>query len=210
VEVEAQSMTAVNTTADLMLALDDIDDDVVLDLPAIFGNDDPVEIELGIGKGRYLLGAAKSHTDVNYIGVEVAIKYLRLACDRAGRRQLNNIRFVHGDAREFVEFFLPSESVQAFHIYFPDPWPKKRHHKRRLMSPDFVREVHRVLVPGGRVWIKTDHSDYFEAMLEALAPFADQLVPVEAAWSGEPTNFEVKYVSAGRSIHRRVLQKATP
>ena len=67
-------MTAVNTTADLMLALDDIDDDVVLDLPAIFGNDDPVEIVLGIGKGRYLLGAAKSHTDVNYIGVEVAIK----------------------------------------------------------------------------------------------------------------------------------------
>ncbi|MBT6627181.1 MAG: hypothetical protein HOB49_09240, partial [Gemmatimonadetes bacterium] len=111
-------MTAVNTTADLMLALDDIDDDVVLDLPAIFGNDDPVEIELGIGKGRYLLGAAKSHTDVNYIGVEVAIKYLRLACDRAGRRQLNNIRFVHGDAREFVEFFLPSESVQAFQGIF--------------------------------------------------------------------------------------------
>jgi tRNA (guanine-N7-)-methyltransferase len=202
-------MTAVNTTVDLMLALDDIDDDVVLDLSAIFGNDNPVEVELGIGKGRYLLDAAKGHADLNYLGVEVAIKYLRLACDRAVRRQLNNIRFVHGDAREVIEFFLPTESVQAFHIYFPDPWPKKRHHKRRLMAPNFVREVHRVLVPGGRVWIKTDHSDYLEAMLEALATFSEQLVPVEAAWSGEPTNFEMKYVTAGRSIHRRVLQKAT-
>ncbi|MEC9381213.1 MAG: tRNA (guanosine(46)-N7)-methyltransferase TrmB [Candidatus Latescibacterota bacterium] len=180
----------------------------MLDLPALFDNDNVVEIELGIGKGRYLLDAAQSNPAVNYIGVEVAGKYLRLAHGRACRRHLSNVRFVHGDAKEFVEFFLPTESVHAFRIYFPDPWPKKRPHKRRRGVGDFLEEIIRVLIPGGRLWLKTDHADYFDAMLEALAPLSDRLEYVEVAWSGEPTNFELKYVTDGRPIHRRVLQKA--
>jgi len=208
VDVDSAVTKSSATEVDLMLPLDNTQDDPVLDLPALFDNDNVVEIELGIGKGRYLLDAAQSNPAVNYIGVEVAGKYLRLAHGRACRRHLSNVRFVHGDAKEFVEFFLPTESVDAFHIYFPDPWPKKRHHKRRLVVGDFLEEVIRVLIPGGRLWLKTDHADYFDAMLEALAPLSDRLGSVEAAWSGEPTNFELKYVTDGRPIHRRVLQKA--
>lgn len=190
-----------------MLSLDSGLSDPIIDPVALFGNDHPIEMEVGIGKGRYLLDAAQSHQDTNFIGVEVAAKYLRLAHSRAVRRKLPNLRFVHGDAHEFVEFYLPSASVRAFHIYFPDPWPKKRHHKRRLVSTEFLEEVWRVLEAGGRLWLKTDHADYFDAMLEALTPLADRLVPVEAAWTGQPTNFEVKYLTDGRPIHRRVLEK---
>jgi tRNA (guanine-N7-)-methyltransferase len=204
---DVAKVMAETTARKLMLSLDGGLDDPTMDLATVFGNDQRVEIEVGIGKGRFLLDSAWTHQDVNYIGIEVAAKYLRLAHDRADRRGLENLRFVHGDAHEFIEFFIPTASIHAFHIYFPDPWPKKRHHKRRLVVGGFVEQVLRVLVPGGRVWLKTDHADYFEAMLEALGPFADRLIPVEAAWTGAPTNFEIKYVTDGRPIHRRVLEK---
>ena len=192
----------------LLIRLDEeTDEDPVLDLESQFGNSRPVELELGIGKGRFLLDAALRHPEVNYIGVEQAAKYLRLAHARALRRGCTNLRFVHGDAREFVEFFLAAASVRAIHVYFPDPWPKKRHHKRRLLDEAFLAEAQRVLVPGGRLWIATDHDGYFEAILEALDPFNGLLLPVEAAWEGATTNYEDKFVDQGRAIHRRVLEK---
>ncbi len=181
--------------------------DPVLDLESQFGNSRPVELELGIGKGRFLLDAALRHPEVNYIGVEQAAKYLRLAHARALRRSCTNLRFVHGDAREFVEFFLAAASVRAIHVYFPDPWPKKRHHKRRLLDEAFLAEAQRILVPGGRLWIATDHDGYFEAILEALDPFNGLLLPVEAVWEGASTNYEDKFVGQGKPIHRRVLEK---
>ena len=192
----------------LLISLDeDSEDDPVLDLAALFGNDHPIEIELGIGKGRFLLDAAARHPEVNYLGVEQAVKYLRLAYDRAHRRELANLRFVHGDAREFIEFFLAAGSVRALHVYFPDPWPKKRHHKRRLLNAHFLNEAGRVLESGGRVWIATDHDDYYEHVLEVLVPFRDRFEVVEAAWEGARTNYEEKFIRRGQSIHRRVLQK---
>ena len=192
----------------LLIRLDEeTDEDPVLDLELQFGNSRPVELELGIGKGRFLLDAALRHPEVNYIGVEQAAKYLRLAHARALRRGCTNLRFVHGDAREFVEFFLAAASVRAIHVYFPDPWPKKRHHKRRLLDEAFLAEAQRVLVPGGRLWIATDHDGYFEAILEALDLFNGLLLPVEAAWEGATTNYEDKFVDQGRAIHRRVLEK---
>ena len=192
----------------LLLGLDEeTDQDPVLDLESRFGNSHPVELELGIGKGRFLLDAALQHPEVNYIGVEQAVKYLRLAHARALRRGCINLRFVHGDAREFVEFFLAGASVRAIHIYFPDPWPKKRHHKRRLLDDAFLAEAERVLTPGGRLWLATDHDGYFESILEVLERFRDLLVPVEAEWEGVSTNYEDKFVGQGKPIHRRVLEK---
>ena len=193
----------------LLIRLDaETDQDPVLDLESQFGNRHPVELELGIGKGRFLLDAALHHPEVNYIGVEHAAKYLRLAHARALRRGCTNLRFVHGDAREFVEFFLASASVRAIHVYFPDPWPKKRHHKRRLLDEAFLAEVERVLQPGGRLWLATDHDGYFESILEILDRFRDLLAPVEAVWEGVSTNYEDKFVGQGRAIHRRVLERS--
>lgn len=196
------------STSLLIPLVDESDDDPILDLDGLFPTAQPVEIELGFGKGRFLLDAATRRRQHNFIGVEVAGKYLRLAHERACRRQLDNLRFVHGDAREFVEFFLPAESVHAAHVYFPDPWPKKKHHKRRLLDTEFLLEAWRVLEPGGHLWIATDHDDYFEAILEALDPFeGNQVDVVEATWDGPTTNYEDKFVRRGSSIHRRVLRK---
>lgn len=192
----------------LVLALDDESGaDPMLDLAGVFGNPNPVEVELGIGKGRFLLDAAQRRPAVNYVGVEQAGKYLRLACQRATKRTLTNIRFVHGDAREFIEFFLPSSSVQALHLNFPDPWPKKKHHKRRLVDTQFAEEAHRVLAPAGRLWLATDHDDYYQAMLDALSAFRGRLDPVDAVWDGVATNYEEKFIGQGRRIHRLAFEK---
>jgi len=192
----------------LLLELDDASDqDPVLNWEEVFGNDHPVEIEIGIGKGRFLIDAAQRLPQVNFVGVEWALKYLRIAHARSLKRRLQNIRLVRGDAREFIEFFVPSESVQAIHVYFPDPWPKKRHHKRRLVNEAFLQEVERLLEPGGRLWLTTDCAEYFEAVLELLSR-SSCLVAVEAEWQGVRTNYEEKYMAQGKMIFRRVLEKA--
>ena len=201
-------MTGTAVSPSLLLSLDDdSDEDPILDVAAIFANHHPVEVELGFGKGRFLLDAAQRRPEHNFIGVEVAGKYLRLAHDRALKRGLTNLRFIHGDAREFVEFFLPAGAVHALHVYFLDPWPKKIHHKRRLLDEGFFEEALRVLEVSGRLWIATDHDDYFEAILEGLEAAVERFTLVEAGWDGATTNYEDKFVSLGSTIHRRVLEK---
>lgn len=191
----------------LLLELDDQGEgDPVLDWGEVFGNDRPVELEIGIGKGRFLIDAAQRFPEVNFVGIEWSLKYLRIAHERSRKRNLGNVRLVHGDAREFVEFFVPSESLQAIHLYFPDPWPKKRHHKRRLFDEEFAGEVERVLRPGGRLWLATDHAEYFAVIVELLMR-SSCLVPAEAEWLGAKTNYEVKYLAQGKEIFRRVVEK---
>jgi len=189
----------------LLVSIGDVEkSDSMVDLASIFGNAGPVEIEIGIGKGRFLIDTAKRDSNSNFLGIEWAMKYLRIAHRRTLNANLSNIRFLRGDAREFVEFFLPSNSVQAYHIYFPDPWPKKRHHKRRLINTEFRIEVERTLCAGGQVWLATDHQDYFEVMMEV---FEDSLIlePVEVAWEGTRTNYEQKYMDEGKLIFRQVF-----
>lgn len=191
----------------LLLELEEIDrEDPVLDWEGVFGNGHPVEMEIGIGKGRFLIDAAQRLPQVNFVGVEWAAKYLRVAHERSRKRRLANIRLVCADVREFVEFFVPTASLQAVHIYFPDPWPKKRHHKRRLFNATFLREIERTLQPGGRLWLATDYAQYFEVMLEVLAE-SDCLVAVQAEWPTVRTNYEDKYINQGKEIFRRVLEK---
>ncbi len=192
----------------LILALEErCEGDPVLDFEYLFGNANDVEVELGIGKGRFLIDAAQCNENTNYFGVEWASKYLRIAHQRCLRRQLRNVRLARADAREFVEFFLPADSIKAYHIYFPDPWPKNRHHKRRLINSEFIAEIERTLIPGGRLWMATDHVEYFEVMLEVLGKFP-RLRAVEAEWEGVPTNYEEKYQARGMVINRQVVELA--
>jgi len=196
--------------SELLLALEDRDgNDPVLRCAEVFGNDYPVEVELGIGKGRFLIDSAQRRPQVNFFGVEWARKYLRVALERCDKRGLENVRFIRADAREFVEFFLPANSVQAFHLYFPDPWPKKRHHKRRLFDDAFLREVTRTLRVGGVLRLATDHDDYFETMVEVLDR-APGLAEVEIVWDGVRTNYEDKFLAKGKQINRRVMEKSLP
>ncbi len=174
-----------------------------------FGSDRPVEIEIGIGKGRFLLAAAQARPEVNHLGVEWANKYLRFAESRALKRGLDNVRFARVDARELVERAIPDASVRAFYVFYPDPWPKKRHHKRRFLRAGTVEHLARTLVAGGWLHVATDHAGYWreiEPLLDAHAGFErlpefggpEFPLPVDAPL----TNFEAKYRVEGRDRFR--------
>src|SRR3954471_6866980 len=179
----------------------------------VFGNDHPVELEIGMGKGTFLTEQAKARPEVNFFGVEWARFFWRYASDRLRRNGCTNARTVRAEASFFLTEFVPPESISVLHIYFPDPWPKARHHKRRLIQPKFMPLVHRVLVPGGRLQVVTDHQGYWEENIEptvraAGLPVIDSNRPGSAA-EGEfvGTNFERKYRREGRPFYAIAASK---
>jgi tRNA (guanine-N7-)-methyltransferase len=185
----------------------------LLDWPKVFGDDRPVELEIGSGKGGFLLERARAHPDRGFVGVEWANKYHRFAADRMIRWGVTNVRLMRADAGYLVTHHLPPDSVSLVHIYHPDPWPKKRHHKRRLIQTEFVKAIAYVLAPGGRVAIQTDHADYFEHVREVVRqePLLTEVtfdVPGVGVADGRVgTNFETKYLREGRRIYQLALQK---
>jgi len=181
----------------------------------LFGTPGPVEIEVGIGKGRFLLAAAAARPEVRHLGIEWANKYLRVAESRARKRGLENVRFARVDARELMGA-IPDHSVSAFYVFYPDPWPKKRQHKRRFFEPATVAHLVRTLVPGGWLHVATDHDNYWavieplvdrEPAFERQAEFGGAQFPLPT--EGALTNFEEKYGLEGRSRHRATWRTRT-
>jgi tRNA (guanine-N7-)-methyltransferase len=178
---------------------------------AVFGRTAPVEIEVGLGKGRFLLAQAAARPDTDFLGIEWSLKHLRIARDRAARQGLRNVRFHRGDARHVLADLVPDAIAQRVHVYCPDPWPKKRHAKRRLFSAEVVPHLERVLAPGGYLNVSTDVGEYFEAIVAVVAertrlePAADPLFPNDG--QGGKTNYEVKFLAAGRAIHRATWRR---
>jgi tRNA (guanine-N7-)-methyltransferase len=179
-----------------------------VDWEAVFGAPGPVEIEVGIGKGRFLLAAAEARPEVRHLGVEWANKYLRIAESRAAKRGLENVRFVRVDVAELMPV-LPEHSVSAYYVFYPDPWPKKRHQKRRFFCPANVDHLARTLVSGGLVHAATDHRAYWEVIeplmdghlaFERLDGFGGDAFPLPV--DAPLTNFETKYAVAGRERFR--------
>jgi tRNA (guanine-N7-)-methyltransferase len=166
--------------------------------PELFGNDHPVELEIGMGKGTFLTEAAKTRPETNFFGLEYANWFWRYASDRLRRNHCANVRTARAEAGYFIKEFVGSGSVSVVHIYFPDPWPKKRHHKRRLIQPAFLLEMRRILTPGGRVRIVTDHAEYFQQIQEVLA--TSPLKKLEDISTEVGTNFERKYIREGRAF----------
>lgn len=175
----------------------------------VFGVDGPVEIEVGIGKGRFLLAAAEARPEVLHFGIEWANEYLTIAERRAWKRGLRNVRFVRVDAKELLARAVPDRSVRAYYVFYPDPWPKKRHHKRRFFRLPTVDELARTLLPGGGLHVATDHDAYWaeiEPLLDGHPAFERRPafggdgfpLPVD----GPLTNFEAKYEVEGRSRNR--------
>ena len=117
----------------------------------IFGRTGPVHIEVGAGKGSFLVSEAQACPEVDFIGIEWARKYYRYTADRIGRWQLKNVRMIRTDAASFITDHIPDDSVQCFHVYFPDPWPKKRHHKRRFLCSENLEQLIRCLKSGGQI-----------------------------------------------------------
>jgi len=178
----------------------------------LYGNANPVELEIGMGKGTFLTEQAKARPEVNFFGIEWQRWYWRYASDRLRRNGCTNARTVRAEASFFLHEFVPAESIAVLHIYFPDPWPKARHHKRRLIQPKFLPLVERLLAPGGRLQIVTDHQEYWEENIEpsvraaagvgAVFQVVDYNRPGSAG-EGEfvGTNFERKYAREGRPFY---------
>lgn len=181
-----------------------------IDFDRVFGRAALVHVEIGSGKGTFLVQEAKAHPDMNFLGIEWANKYARHAVDRLGRWGLSNVRIIRADAAAFLRDRVATRSVDCFHVYFPDPWPKKRHHKRRFVRNDNVQMLIDRLKPGGTIQLATDHADYFEQMREVTSAFRSELEEIEfvrptGAEPGEftGTNYERKYIEDRRTI--RVL-----
>ena len=185
-----------------------------LDLLQIFGRSGPLHIEIGSGKATFLVSQAKAQPEADFLGIEWARKYFRHAIDRVGRWGLTNVRLVRADAAPFLRDFVPDGSVDCFHIYFPDPWPKKRHQKRRLVQRSNLDILIRCLKPGGTIRIATDHAEYFEQIKEATSAYSGILEEIEfprPAGAREDeltgTNYERKYLKDGRPVHVLAVRK---
>ena len=183
-----------------------------VDLAEVFGNDRPVEVEIGAGKGTFLVARAAARPEVNFLGLERARAYARYAADRCRRRKLANVRVVSVDAANVFGMCLAAEAMIRVHIYFPDPWPKRRHHRRRLIQPSFLAAVARTLRPGGQLIIITDHMDYFlwiRRVLQNAPGLARISLPRMTDESGQiaGTNFERKYIAQGRAFYATAVMR---
>ena len=176
--------------------------------PEIFGNDHPVELEIGSGKGLFLANAATARPVHNFFGIEMAKKYARRAADRVAKRALANARVLPGDALLFMAKYVPPKSLRAVHVYFPDPWWKSRHRKRRVFAEPLILNLERTLEPGGDLHVATDVEEYFgviRALMATHPRFEDQPEPLPSTPEHDNdylTNFERKYRIEGRPIYR--------
>jgi tRNA (guanine-N7-)-methyltransferase len=196
-----------------------------MDFVQVFGRAGPLHIEIGTGKATFLLNQAKAQPGINFLGVERAKKFYRYAVDRIGRSGLTNVRIVRTDAAAFLADFVPDGCVDCFHIYFPDPWPKRRHHKRRFLNEVNLQQLLRCLKAdsaeagakagcAGQLRIATDDGDYFDQIQQLIAGQGEtleaiQFLPAAGAQEGEltGTNYERKYVKDRRQIYTLAVKK---
>ena len=191
--------------------LEDLNLATVFDL---FPNHHPFELEIGSGKGRFLLERAAKHPERNFLGIDYAWRFLREGHQRIAQRGLENLRFYKAEGGEVVRHLIPDESIDIFHIYFPDPWPKRQQRKRRLLTPEFFQLLHRRLVTGGRLELATDNFEYLLFFKKSLIEAGDTLWKNVRESQNERlldpeilTHFEAKYRRQGRLLYYIELTK---
>jgi tRNA (guanine-N7-)-methyltransferase len=177
------------------------------DLAPLFSRPGSLEIDLGCGDGSLLVAMAQKFPERNYLGIERMFGRVRSACGRASRAGLSNVRFLRVEISYAVKYLFPADSTSAAHLLFPDPWPKKRHERRRIVTTDFIAAVHRLLVPGGFFHIATDQTDYFAAIRELVAKFSFKEELVERREDFPLTTFEKRFAAVGTPIYRLTLRK---
>ncbi|HWS71845.1 MAG TPA: tRNA (guanosine(46)-N7)-methyltransferase TrmB [Thermoanaerobaculia bacterium] len=173
-----------------------------LDFEQFFGNRNPVVLEIGSGKGRFLVTSATEDPDRNYLGIEKSLHYHRVIHDRIARRGITNVRLVNHDAFVVLQKMIGDATLAEVHIYFPDPWPRPKEQKRRIIRPDALAEMRRALIPGGLGVFVTDHRAYFEKaapLIEQFFPEAERRIP--GPHDPPRTNYEAKYREEGRAIY---------
>jgi tRNA (guanine-N7-)-methyltransferase len=161
------------------------------DQSELFERSAPLEVEVGSGKGLFLAQAATTRPEHNFIGVEIARKYAQFAAARLVRQKASNALMICGDALPLFERWLPSGSLAAVHVYFPDPWWKKRHKKRRVMNEHFLHDVERTLAGAGRLHFWTDVEEYFQTTLALIAKATNLAGPLAVA--EKPAEHDLDY-----------------
>jgi tRNA (guanine-N7-)-methyltransferase len=180
-----------------------------LDLSGLFPSVHPLEVELGSGDGSFLVEYARRHPERNFLGIERLLGRLNKMERKIRRAGLNNVRGVRIESGYFLQYLLPSWAAAALHIYFPDPWPKRRHRHHRLVDEQFPSLTHTALQPQGRVYLRTDDPDYFEQMQAAFgsnALFRPVSTPTELGATA--TDFERDFQAKGARILRAAFEKA--
>ncbi|WP_052573506.1 tRNA (guanosine(46)-N7)-methyltransferase TrmB [Haloferula sp. BvORR071] len=170
----------------------------------------PLEIDLGCGDGKFLLEMAEHYPERDFLGVERLLGRVRKVCKKAAKRKLENLHVLRLESRYTAEWLLPLESVSRLHLLCPDPWPKFRHHRRRLIQQEFLQAVWEVLEPGGEFLFKTDHPEYFEWAVEKVATFGkfERLDWPEDAFFYPKTDFQLLWESQGKTLQGLRLLKA--
>jgi tRNA (guanine-N7-)-methyltransferase len=168
----------------------------------------PLEIDWGCGKGRFLMAHAASHPGRVFLGVDLQLRRLGKLNQRARDRGLSNIRLLCADIRQTAESVVPDNGVDTCYVFFPDPWPKRKHHTRRLVNAAFLNSLHRILKPGGLLHLATDHADYFAAMLKVTTPdLRFEPIPPFLPTLEERTDFEIIFADQSLSVNRLSLRK---
>jgi tRNA (guanine-N7-)-methyltransferase len=179
-----------------------------LDLVALFGRVARLHVDLGCGDGSFLCEQAQRHPDTNFLGIDRLVGRVARACRKSAA--LENVRILNVESSYAVGYLLPERSVETFYLLFPDPWPKRRHQRRRIVTPEFLESIHRALADGGFFRIATDQLDYFEQIQRvaenhsgfALVDIDDAELPL--------TKFERRFSALGAPIHRLLLRKVSP
>lgn len=181
----------------------------VLPLQSLFPAAQPLEVEIGCGKGRFLTARAAAHPSTNFLGIDRRLKRLQKTDKKIARTGLANIRLLRIDAAYAVERLLPPLSVSRFYVFFPDPWPKRRHHKRRLFSPAFMDAACAALVPGGQIHLATDFRNYFDEIHSLLSRDTrfEETPPFEPS-DDERSEFELTFRAQNIPISRCSFRKA--
>ena len=185
---------------------------VPLDLLAIFGRAAPLQVDLGCGDGAFLCELAQRYPDKNFLGIDRLVGRVAKACRRVAT--LENVRVLNVESSYAVRYLLPKQSVETFYLLFPDPWPKRRHHRRRIVTTDFLDSIHRALADNGVFRIATDQSDYFE-QIRGVAQNNPGFAMIDANLSPARTDlpltkFERRFSALGAPIYRLALRKISP
>lgn len=169
----------------------------------------PLAVDVGCGKGRYLLAVARKHPETNFLGIDRMTSRMHKVSRKLAREQLTNVRLLQVEAAYAIRYLLPEASVTTYSIFFPDPWPKRRHHRRRLFCPPLLNDIYRTLKPNGQLHIATDDQEYFTS-IEALFNHDPRFVPIPSYEppEDEQTDFERIFRGQGKPIGRASFTKA--
>lgn len=179
-----------------------------INLATMFATPQPLEVELGSGDGSFLVDYARLRPELNFIGVERLLGRIRKLDRKARRSALANVRGVRIESSYFLEYLLPPNSATSLHIYFPDPWPKRKHRRHRLVNERFPALAWQALAPGGKVYLRTDDQDYFEQMVAVFAGSpAFRLGETPEELSTVLTDFEKDFLSRGIKTLRAAYQR---